>query len=71
MSNSMTEHSKKLRAKTAAKWTQKQLEEGKVRRVLIQFRSEDADELDAIAKELEMSRPQAIKYLCELYRAKG
>lgn len=68
MSNSMTEHSKKLRAKTAAEWTQKQLEQGTVRRVLIQFKAEDADELDAIAKELGLSRPQAIKRLCEVYR---
>lgn len=68
MAYAKTEHSRQLRIKTANAWNKKQLEEGKVKRMTLQFSADDADELDAIAKELGLSRPQAIKRLCEVYR---
>ncbi|MEE3608244.1 hypothetical protein [Avibacterium paragallinarum] len=68
MANAMTEHSKKLRAKTAAAHTQKALEEGKVRRILLQMPTDLANEFDEILAELGNSRPQGIKALCEIYR---
>lgn len=68
MANSNTEHSKKLRAKTAAAHTKKLLESGEVRRILLQMPTELADEFDAVLAEFGGSRPQAIKALCEFYR---
>lgn len=68
MANSMTEHSKKLRAKTASAHTKKALEDGKIRRILLQMPTELADEFDAILAELGNSRPQGVKALCEIYR---
>lgn len=68
MSNSNTEHSKKLRAKTALEHTKRSLAEGKTRQILIRMETAVADEFDAILQELGGSRPQAIKALCEFYR---
>ncbi|QLB44846.1 hypothetical protein [Mannheimia pernigra] len=71
MANAQTEHSRKLRAETARRLNDKALAEGKARRILMQLSAEVADEFDAICAELGVSRPQAIKTLCEMYRAKG
>lgn len=68
MSNSMTEHSKKLRAKTAAAANKKALEEGRVRQIVLRMNTPDADEFDAVLAEFGGSRPQAIKALCAFYR---
>lgn len=68
MANAQTEHSKKLRAKTAAAYTKRALEDGSIRRIMLQLQREDADEFDAIAKAEGLSRPQALKMLCALYR---
>ena len=65
----MTEHSKKLRAETAAAHTKKLLESGAVRRILLQLPTAVANEFDAVLAEFGGSRPQAIKALCEFYRA--
>lgn len=69
MANAQTEHSRKLRAETARRLNDKALAEGTARRILMQLPAAVADEFDAIAKELGLSRPQAIKKLCEVYRA--
>lgn len=69
MANANTDHSKKLRAKTATAHTKKALEKGEIRRILLQMPTELANEFDAILAELGNSRPQAIKALCEFYRA--
>lgn len=69
MANSNTEHSKKLRAKTAATYTKKLLESGAARRILLQLPADLADEFDSVLAEFGGSRPQAIKALCEFYRA--
>lgn len=71
MANAQTEHSRKLRAETARRLNDKALAEGKARRILMQLSAEVADEFDAICAELGVSRPQAIKALCKMYRAKG
>lgn len=70
MANSNTEHSKRLRAKTAAAYNKKVLAEGKTRRILLQLDAELANEFDAILAELSQNggRPQGIKKLCEIYR---
>ena len=68
MANSMTEHSKKLRAKTSAAHTKKLLENGAVRRISLQMPTAVANEFDAVLAEFGDSRPQAIKALCEFYR---
>ncbi|MGX2974975.1 hypothetical protein ACWIUH_07090 [Ursidibacter arcticus] len=67
MAYAKTEHSRKLRIKTANAWNKKQLEEGKIKRMTLQFSTEDAERFDAVAKELGLSRPQTIMALCELY----
>ncbi|MDG6359260.1 ribbon-helix-helix protein, CopG family [Glaesserella parasuis] len=69
----MTEISEQLRKRkiaTARQFNDKALQEGKARRILMQLPSEVADEFDAICAEMGVSRPQAIKALCALYRGK-
>lgn len=68
MANAMTEHSKKLRAKTAAEHTKKAIAEGRMRQILVRMETAVADEFDAILAEFGGSRPQAIKALCAFYR---
>lgn len=68
MANSKTDHSKKLRAKTAAEFNKRMLETGKMKQISLKLNSELADEFDAVLAELGESRPQAIKALCEFYR---
>lgn len=69
MANSNTEHSKKLRAKTAAEHLKRKLADGSLRQYGIKLPKEDADLFDRIVEELGVSRPQAIKALCEFYLA--
>lgn len=69
MANSMTEHSRRVRAETSRRLNDKAIAEGRARRILMQLPAEVADEFDAICAEMGVSRPQALKALCELYRA--
>lgn len=68
MANSMTEHSRRVRAETARRLNDKAIAEGRARRILMQLPAEVADEFDAICAEMGISRPQALKALCKLYR---
>lgn len=68
MANSNTEHSKKLRAKTAAEHNRKMSASGKVRPITLRLESSVADEFDAVLAELGATRPAGIKALCEFYR---
>ena len=68
MANAITEHSRKLRAKTARLANDKAIAEGRARRILMQLPAEVADEFDSICAELGLSRPQALKVLCERFR---
>ncbi len=65
----MTEHSRRVRAETARRLNDKAIAEGRARRILMQLPADLADEFDAICAEMGVSRPQALKALCELYRA--
>lgn len=68
MAKTMTEHSRKLRAQTAAERNKRLLSEGKVRAIKVQLDTDLANEFDLILAELGDSRPKAIKALCEFYR---
>lgn len=68
----MTQISDDLRKRKitrANEWNKSALESGAVRRILMQLPAEVADEFDAICAELGLSRPQALKVLCERFRA--
>lgn len=69
MANAQTEHSKKLRAKTAAEWSKKQLAEGNLKRMTLQLSTEVAELFDGVAAELGLSRPQTLKAVLEFYRS--
>lgn len=69
MANSNTEHSKKLRAKTAAEWQKKQLAEGNIKRLSLQLPKEIAELFDEVAQELGLSRPQTLKTVLEAFKA--
>lgn len=68
MANSNTEHSRKLRAKTAQAHVRKLLESGTVKQFTVRLPTETANELNAILAEIGGTKPQAIKILCEIYR---
>ncbi|NBI12543.1 hypothetical protein GVX81_02670 [[Haemophilus] felis] len=68
MANAMTEHSKQLRAKTAAEWKRKQRELGLAKQFSVTLETAVCDELNAILAEIGGTKAQAIKRLCELYR---
>ena len=67
MANSNTEHSKKLRAATAAAYNKRMIEEGKVKVVQLRIKTELVEQWDNVAKELNLSRPESIRYFLELY----
>ncbi|MDG6881013.1 Uncharacterised protein [Phocoenobacter uteri] len=68
MTNSTTEHSKKLRAKTAKEHNKKQLEAGIVKRLGLVVPTETLTLFDEIASESGLSRPKALQMLCEFYQ---
>lgn len=68
MSNSMTEHSRKLRIKTAQEHVKKLLESGTVKQFTVRLPTETFQDLNTILSELGGSKAQAIKALCEIYR---
>lgn len=68
MANSYTEHSKKLRAKTAAEYNRRMLAEGKVKQFSVRMETPVADEFSAVLAEIGGSKASAIKRLCEIYR---
>ncbi|NBI12531.1 hypothetical protein GVX81_02610 [[Haemophilus] felis] len=67
----LSETTRKRKIERANEWNKIALENGVARRILMQLPAEVADEFDAIAKELGLSRPQAIKRLCEVYRSQA
>lgn len=69
MANAQTEHSRKLRAKTASEWTQKQISEGKIKQVKMNLSAELTDEFDALVAEQGTSRPKTLKMLIDFYRS--
>lgn len=67
MANSNTEHSKKLRAKTAAEWSKKQISEGHIRQITMKMNADIADTFDALCAKMGSSRPQTLKALLDFY----
>ncbi len=67
MANSNTEHSKKLRAKTAAEWQKKQLEEGKIKRLGMTLPTEIAEAFNSVSEKMALSKPQTLKALIDFY----
>ncbi|ACL32271.1 hypothetical protein Q7267_11145 [Glaesserella parasuis] len=68
MANSMTEHSRKLRSKTANEYNKRMLAEGKVKQFSVRMETPVADEFVAILAEIGGKKAEAIKKLCEIYR---
>lgn len=68
MANSNTEHSKKLRAKTAAAHMKKLREQGLIKQISLSLPTELAVEFDAILAELGENRVTGIRALCAFYR---
>ncbi len=69
MGNSYTEHSRKLRAKTATESTKRLIAAGVIRKFALRLKTELANEFDAIAEERALSRPETLKLLVEFYRS--
>ncbi|MDD7425651.1 MAG: ribbon-helix-helix protein, CopG family [[Actinobacillus] rossii] len=70
MANANTDHSRKLRAKTANEWVRKQLESGELKQINLRLPKETAEMFDSLCEKLELSRTQALKILIEHYNAK-
>lgn len=68
MANSNTEHSRKLRAKTAAEHTKRKLADGSIKQYGIQLKREDAELFEQVCAKIGGSRPNAIRTLCEFYQ---
>lgn len=69
MANAQTEHSKQLRAKTAAEWKRKKRESGLAKQFTVSLETSLSEEFNAILAEIGGTKAQAIKKLCEMYRA--
>lgn len=67
MANAMTEHSKKLRARTANERNKRLLEQGLVARIGVQVPKKTAEQFDEIAEKLGLSRPKAFEVMCEAF----
>ncbi|CAM2909686.1 hypothetical protein N5918_10095 [Glaesserella parasuis] len=68
MANSMTEHSRKLRSKTANEYNKRMLAEGKVKQFSVRMETPIADEFASVLAEIGGTKAEAIKKLCEIYR---
>lgn len=68
MANSNTEHSRKLRAKTAQEWNRKQIELGNIKIIRLQLNKEVAELFENFCQEKELSRPKALKALLDFYK---
>lgn len=69
MANSNTEHSRQLRAKTAAAHTKRKLADGSLKQYGMQLKREDAELFERVSAEIGGSRPNVIKTLCEFWLA--
>lgn len=69
MANSNTEHSRKLRQKTANEYNKRMLAEGKIKQINLRLSAELADEFNALLKQLGETKPKAIKAIIEHYKA--
>lgn len=67
MANSNTEHSKRLRAKTAVEAARKKLQSGEYRQYTIRAKAEEMDIIDAAIEKAGGSRTQALLKICRAY----
>lgn len=67
MANANTEHSKKLRAATAAKYNREKLASGERRAITINGKAEEMDIIDAAIEKAGGSRTQALLKICRAY----
>ncbi|QEY23525.1 MULTISPECIES: hypothetical protein [Neisseriaceae] len=63
----LTDHSRRLRAQTAAEFNREKLESGEYRQFLIKGHAADLDLIDEAVKLAGGSRTQALKAICEFY----
>lgn len=68
MANANTEHSKKLRAKTAAARNKALIAQGVIKQISLTLPTEELAEFEGLAKELGLSRPRLLKKLIEFYK---
>ncbi|HBP31096.1 MAG TPA: hypothetical protein DD666_17005 [Advenella kashmirensis] len=68
MANSNTEHSRKLRAKTATESAKRLIAAGIIKKITFRLNTDLANEFDAIAHERGLSRPATLQMLCDMYR---
>lgn len=64
MANSNTEHSKKLRQQTAAKWQREKLASGERRTFTVNGKAAEMDIIDAAIAKAGGSRTQALLKIC-------
>lgn len=67
MANAQTEHSRKLRQKTAAEARRKKLASGEYRSLTVQGRASDMDIIDRAVEKAGGSRIQALKVICAAF----
>lgn len=65
MANANTEHSKKLRQATAAKWQKEQLAKGLYKQLTIKGKAEDMNIIEEAIKKAGGSKARALKAICE------
>lgn len=68
MATATTEHSKALRAKTAAEWRRKQIAEGEKKQISVLVDKELADTFSEIGKELGLSKAKTLQALIDFYK---
>ena len=68
MSNSNTEHSKKLRGKTANEWHKKQREAGVKKQIAMLADTAIAEEFNMLCEQMGLSKPKALKALMDFYK---
>ena len=67
MANAQTEHSRKLRQKTASEARRKKLASGEYRSLTIQGKAADIDIIDRAVEKAGGSRLQALKHICAAF----
>lgn len=69
MANAITEHSKALRAKTAAEWRRKQKAEGGKKQIAMLVDKDLADTFNEIGEELGLSKAKTLQALVDFYQS--
>lgn len=67
MANANTEHSRKLRAKTATEYNRQKLKSGELKAISLKLKPELLEQFDNLGNNLGLSRPVLIAFLLEHY----